>query len=450
VNGNDSGTGSATDPFASLGQAQTAMEGSSIHTTYVEGGTYDMSSALNLTSADDGMSYLAAAGATPILNGGSSGLNNLVTLNGANNVTLQGLTFENTGSASLGGAVVLDNSTGDSILANDFANNNTGLLVSGSNNNLISGNVIDNSVIAGVSVTNGSSSNTIDSNTISGTTVEGTGTGSAAVYVVNGGTDNAITHNVISNTAGAAINVTTWMPSSSADSNGSDTIANNTITNANSATSGWSSAENGSQDSGAIYVANTTGDNMNMTIDNNYVNTLTDPSSGLDVGVYLDAWASGVTVSNNVVEGGNMSFLLHGGENDTLTNNVFDVGSNTETNLGAGLIQSAPTNYGLNAPNPMTNDTVSDNVIYSTADGTSNAYVVYGGTANVSGNLYYNTNGQPINTDGVDSAPLTGNPQFTSPSTGNFSLGAGSAASSMGFQSINQSSTGLTPTVHSF
>src|SRR6202042_779334 len=105
------------------------------------------------------------------------------------------------------------------------------------------------------------------------------------------------------------------------------------------------------------------------------------PPTGLDVGIYLDQWASGVTVSNNIVVGGNMGFLIHGGANDTLTNNIFDVGPNTASNLGAGLLQSCPTAFGLDAPVSMDNDNVTGNIIFSTADGVSNGYVVYGGTA---------------------------------------------------------------------
>ena len=450
VNGSDSGNGSAANPFATLARAQHAMEGSSIHTTYVEGGTYNLANNLNLTSADSGISFIAAPGQTPILNGGASGLTNLITLNGADNVTLQGLTFENTGSAYAGGAVALTNSTSDHIIGNLFNNNDTGVWLNASSNNMISGNEIDHTVTAGVSITNGSGLNTIDSNELSGTTLQGTGGSSAAISFVNGGAGNAVTHNAISNTAGAAISMVTWMPTSGSQYNASDTIAYNSIINAESATGGWS-GEGGSQDSGAIQIGNTTGSNMNLLIDHNYIDTLTDPSSGLDVGIYLDAWTSGTTVSNNIVVGGNMSFLIHGGANDTLTNNIFDMGSNTASNLGAALLQSAPEAYGRGAPVGMTDDTVSGNIIYSTANGTSNAYVVYGGSAHVSGNLYYNTNGRPISTNGVDSNPSIGNPQFADPAAGNFSLASSSAANAIGFQNINQSTIGLAPTTaHSY
>ena len=60
-----------------------------------------------------------------------------------------------------------------------------------------------------------------------------------------------------------------------------------------------------------------------------------------DVGIYLDEWTSGVTATNNIVVGGNLGFELHGGSNDVLTNNIFDIGPNT-TGSADGLIQSNP------------------------------------------------------------------------------------------------------------
>ena len=138
--------------------------------------------------------------------------------------------------------------------------------------------------------------------------------------------------------------------------------------------------------------------------------------------------------------GGNLGFELHGGNNDTLSNNIFDIGPNT-TGSADGLIQSNP-----GGPFAfMTGDVVSQNIFDSTATGPTNAYWVIGGSANVSNNLYDNTNGQPINTDGVDSNPVSGDPQFANPSGGDFSLVSGSAASAIGFQSINQSAIGLAP-----
>jgi hypothetical protein len=247
--------------------------------------------------------------------------------------------------------------------------------------------------------------------------------------------------------AGAAIEVMTWFPASSSEYDTSETIAYNSIINADSATSGFTT-EGSSQDSGAIYLASTQGNNENILIDHNYIDTLTDPANPtngqfmLDVGIYLDDFASGVTATNNVIQGGNLGFLVHGA-NDTFTNNVFNVGTNSGSNVG--FFQFENTNFdGSPAPVGQTNDTVSGNIIYSTSNGTANAWAIDGVNANISGNLYYNTNGQPINSNG-DSNPSTGNPQFANVGGGDFSLTSGTAASAIGFQSINQSSIGLAP-----
>jgi hypothetical protein len=75
--------------------------------------------------------------------------------------------------------------------------------------------------------------------------------------------------------------------------------------------------------------------------------------------------------------------------------------------------------------------------------GSTNAYWLIGGSANISGNDYYNSNGQAINTSGVDSNPTSSNPQFADAPGGDFSLVSTSA---IGFRSINQAAVGLAPT----
>jgi hypothetical protein len=95
----------------------------------------------------------------------------------------------------------------------------------------------------------------------------------------------------------------------------------------------------------------------------------------------------------------------------------------------------------------MSGDDITTNIFYSTAASSSNAFVVYGGTADVSGNLYYNTNGQTTNTAGVDTDPITGNPEFANASAEDFTLGSTSSASLIGFTGIDQSLMGLNPSV---
>src|SRR5260221_490977 len=70
--GSDSNDGSFAHPFASLAQAQSAMQHSTVQTTYVEGGDYFLHDTLNLTAADNGESFLAYQGQTATLHGGQS------------------------------------------------------------------------------------------------------------------------------------------------------------------------------------------------------------------------------------------------------------------------------------------------------------------------------------------------------------------------------------------
>jgi parallel beta-helix repeat protein len=440
ANGSDSsGNGSAAAPFATLARAQQAMEASATtHTTYVEAGTYNLTASLVLTSADNNMSFIAAPGQTPVLNGASAGLVNLITLNGAQNVTLQGLTFENTTPGVSNGAVALDNATGNTIVDNLFTNNDRGVLLVGSGNNMISGNEINGSLTAGINAGAGSNNNTIDSNLINGVGVDpgfGTGTGSSGIWIT-GGDNNAITHNLVENTAGTGIALENWdtNPADTTNLNIGNTIAYNSIVAADSSSQ--------ATDSGAIYIDGRAGVNTQTTINNNSVNLSALPTNDNNVGIYLDDFTSGVTVTNNITTGGNFAFLIHGGENDAFTNNIFDSGSTSASNLGTGLLQSEAGG----SVAAMTGDVVSKNILYSTATVPTNAYVVYGGAASVSGNLYYNTSGQSISTAGLDTNPYSGNPQFANEPAGNYALGSGSAATAMGFQGINQSAIGLAPT----
>jgi parallel beta-helix repeat protein len=68
--GSDFNDGSFAHPFASLAQAQSAMQNSTVKTTYVEGGDYYLHNTLNLTAADNGESFLAYLGQTATVHGG--------------------------------------------------------------------------------------------------------------------------------------------------------------------------------------------------------------------------------------------------------------------------------------------------------------------------------------------------------------------------------------------
>lgn len=72
-NGSDSNDGrTANTPFQTLEQAQKASQEISIKIIYLRGGLYSRTSALQLTEKDEGQSWLAYPGETPVLDGGDS------------------------------------------------------------------------------------------------------------------------------------------------------------------------------------------------------------------------------------------------------------------------------------------------------------------------------------------------------------------------------------------
>lgn len=78
TNGNDQWSGRLAEPnadgtdgpYASLERARDAMRGSDIDTTYVRGGTYHLSKALQLDGNDNGVTFTAYKDEKPVLSGG--------------------------------------------------------------------------------------------------------------------------------------------------------------------------------------------------------------------------------------------------------------------------------------------------------------------------------------------------------------------------------------------
>lgn len=425
TSGSDGNDGSFAHPFATLAQAQSAMQHSSIWTTYVEGGTYGPSQAMTLTAADNGRSFIAAPGQTPVFDGGA-GLSNLIALNGASGITLSGLSFINTGAG--GAALDLEGSSGNSIVANHFSNTGEAILLGGgSGNNTLSGNQIDNSATSAIEIKDASNANRIDSNLINGTgSLNTTGGG----VFVHGANSNSITHNLVENTAGMGIGVSDW---DDATINVGNIVEFNAVLNTNRI----------SNDSGAIYMLGRSHIDTKAVIANNLIDN-TGAADQHTIGIYLDDSTSGVDVPGNIVrEIGTHGVQIHGGDNNTVHNNVFDLGAATAS---AVLFQSAPADTG--PTNTMLNNLVTRNIIYSSS-ATPHLYdYIDGHSPVITNNLYFNTTGASMQTAAPtqDSSPVFGNPDFTASTQGNYALQAGSAASVIGFQAIDQTLTGLHPT----
>jgi parallel beta-helix repeat protein len=432
--GNDTaGDGSFARPFATLGRALRETEHGKIRRVIVRGGVYSLTATVELKAAESGVTLRAATGEKPVLDGGPAHLANLVTLNGATDVTVQGFTFENTEPNRSSAAVTLMHTRSSGIAGNRFINNDRGVLLVASDRNVIAGNSFWRSVRAGINAGARSDRNVITNNVVEGTTFFGTGTGSAGIWIT-GGSYNTISHNEIRDTAGSGIALSNWDRWDPSNVNVGNTVSYNAVMNADSSPA--------VSDSGGIYIDNRSGADMRTAVDHNLVVLNRTPPTGVDVGIYLDDFTSGVTVTANIIRNGNFAFHVHGGRRNTIRNNIFDLGGRSAPNIGAGLVQSEP-----GGPVPeMIGNTISGNIIYSTAHTPWNAFVIYGGKAEISGNLYYNVNGQPLRAGSValDARAHWGNPRFTDAAGGDFTLLPGSAAAAVGFRPISQRDVGLT------
>jgi parallel beta-helix repeat protein len=425
--GNDSGNGSAAHPFKTLDRAVSAMESSNIHKTYVEGGTYNLSSTLNLDGADSGMTITAARGAHPILDGNHS-LQTLVSLNGANHVTLKGLDF----TGANGQALILDGASSNRIVGNGFAGNGEGMLLrNGASKNVVSGNVVNHSSTSGIEFQDGSDGNRIISNVVNGTgAVE---TNGAGIYG-HGVDNNMIAHNLVKNTAGMGIGIQNWDSSTISIGN---KILHNVVRNANTSPQ--------TQDSGSIYLLGRNNLNMHTVISGNYISGPTTAAGGSGahiVGIYLDDNSSGVTVTNNIVTHIiSHGLQIHGGNDILVKNNIFDLGS---TGQSAVLFQNRASDVGGAT---MQNDVVTNNIIVSKSGSPTAFDNIDGGNPTISNNFYMDLINNQFQTNGLSqSGAHYGNAMFTNEAAGNFALRANSGAHAIGFLSIREHTMGPHPT----
>jgi len=430
--GSDSNNGSATTPFKTLAKALSAMEGSSTHTTYLEGGTYNLTSTLNLGTADSGMTIESAPGSKAVLDGGGS-LSTLIQLSGASGVTLQGLTFQNTSTGSDSAAVTLRGAGSNHITGNLFSHTGEGvLLTQGSNNNTVSGNELDNSATSAVEVKNQSNGNTFDSNLVNGTGAIGTQGGG---FFLHGANNNVISHNLVENTAGIGIGIENW---DSNTINVGNSITNNIVQNTNTSSL--------STDSGAIDELGRSQVDTKSVISGNYISgPNTAASSGAHiVGIYLDDYTDGVQVTNNIVANTiSNSVQIHGGSNVTVQNNIFDLGA---TGKSAILFQSTDA-ASTSTPLPMTNDVVKQNIIASSSSSPTAFDNYSGGTPTINNNFYMDLINSNFQTNGLAQTNAHyGNAQFANEAGGNYTLGSTSGAWAIGFTQIDQSIMGPHPT----
>ena len=201
-------------------------------------------------------------------------------------------------------------------------------------------------------------------------------------------------------------------------------------------------------DSGAIYVLGRSREDTRMTVANNLVDG-SGPASQHSVGLYLDDSTNGVSVTGNIVRNpGSDALQIHGGSNNRVIGNIFDLGTGTASAI---LFQAAPAD--THPDNLQTGNLVRGNIIASARE-TGKIFVwLDGGRPEIAGNLYHDALGgaMPLPAQAADTDPRRGDPRFADAAGGNYALLPGSAAAAIGFDAIDQASMGLRPlTAHAY
>jgi len=297
------GDGSISNPFATLTKAQATMRLGGPQIAYIRGGYYSLpavtengvSYGLHLTAADDGQtwSYYPPDGYnSAILDGGSTssstGIQELITIDGASDVTINGLQLQHF--------------------------RWIGIALHGGSNTYFSGLFPATSATA--------KSNTITNNVIHDGGYDTSpiyGTGGGAVYGEGDIPSTTVTDNAIYNISAFGIAAFSGFTPPSGDV-GSLRIANNVVLSVCLLLT----------DCGSVYVHDEKTTARNISISNNYLRDSGSPGSAAR-SIYLDDGVSGATVDGNVSTGTfKWAFTIHGGSDNTISSNIADLTDGNE------------------------------------------------------------------------------------------------------------------------
>jgi hypothetical protein len=381
--GNDAtGDGSLAKPFATLAKAQATMRLGGPQIAYIRAGYYALPAVsengvaygLLLTAADSGQTwtyYPPDGYNSAILDGGSTssitGIQELITIDGASNVTINGLQLQHfrwTGIALHGGI-------------NTWFERLFPTVTPTAAGNTISNNVIHDGAY--------DTSPTL-------------GTGGGAVYGDGNMPGTTVTNNVIYNVSAFGIAAFSGFTPPSGDV-GSLRIANNVVFSVCLLLT----------DCGALYVHDENTTARNIVLTNNYVRD-TGTATAAARPVYLDDGVSGTTVTNNIITGiFKWAFAIHGGADNTISSNIADMTDGNEI-----LLYQARSNT-----TSMSGNLFQGNVIVSGGGGGwYEGGRTIGAQPTIQNNVYHQYAGSPVNSGGFsgltgDSSPVYLDPQLS-------------------------------------
>jgi hypothetical protein len=401
--GNDNNPGTLERPFATLGRAQAAMRASSsIKTTYIRAGHYTPP---------------LAAGKASCMNGDPSGAS--VDLRGPDaGETWSFYPPDGYNSAILDGQSTVGNSARK-------GGNGTGCAFSGYrlSNITIVGLQFQNYLYAAFWVNTGKGLVFAD-NIVHNLTAAAWGASAVSAVCAPG---TIVKNNYIYDVAftGTELDARADCPGGISG----DVVSGNIIENSCTwpASQGFGNDQNGG-DCGAIsFNDKISPASTDIQVVNNYVRDVNVSSKGAGdnakygkggccaIGIYLDDGTSNVTATGNIIGGiASACFHLHGGDNNSVTNNICDVANTEYQGVGIYYQQSK-------VQRQMTGNSFTKNIIISASKNGGSGFVGSQSPPNpmtISNNLYFNCSGvkpKSVGTGGAgsDSSPLFENPHLT-------------------------------------
>ena len=406
--GSDSNNGLTSGaPFATLAKCQTMMQSGLKVCTLLNGNsspTFTLGANMVFTTADNGETWMAGAGQSPIIEGNG---NFNIQATSTTGLQVYGITFDNLAGARANfpyeGFAIQAGAT-PTFRWNIFTNCNQDCIL-----------------------LNGTPTSTIDSNTFNGlgpqTTTNAFST--QAVAESFGASNNTFTHNLCENLDGDCI---VFARGATDPNNNNNTIDRNLSIN----------VDTGCYDCGVYYFFDAqsgTGDGPSTgnSITNNALyggGSETGITGSCAVGhcdtkgIYLDQAASNTTITGNILgsKPGNWPIFIHCGGHNTVSNNVIDV---SDIGLAANYATVGYQN-GCSPTGTMTSNVFSHNVVYDSGAWSSEPAGMYwisgAGLTNPSSttNDYWSPSGSIPNPSGIpvaitDANPFNLNPNFTNP-----------------------------------
>jgi hypothetical protein len=391
--GNDKNPGTLAAPFQTLEKARDTMRASKTKTVYLRGGIYNRTQMLTLTSADDGetWSYYPEDGYnTAILDATEQPFhlesdNNIILIQGGSHITINGIQIQN----YYGGGIMIHGGLYQMWYGQPGpAYKTTG----NAYYNTIKNCIVHDLQNGGGPWTYGDGQNPYGYFS----------TWFSAIQALGEVKYTSFLNNVAYNIQTTALVI---VAGDNPGAHDGSIMANNIVYNVNIS----------GVDAGAFYISGGKG----VKVINNYGRDLAGVNNNTgtkydNIAIYLDNKESGAIVSGNVISG-TFSVGVHSnnGNNNTITGNIFDFGTNAKRAL---MHYQHFRNWGGLENNSFTNNIL----LANNASGFSD-FIAYWGDVSakqfptVKNNLYWNYGGGPVNFSGsvTDANPVKKDPQLS-------------------------------------